>query len=56
MKKMFMRKVMAKFFGDANGMLSIYVFPVLLERSCSGRFLLKMGWVDLCNYFEFNLD
>ena len=24
MKKMFMRKVMAKFFGDANGMLSIY--------------------------------
>ena len=38
MKKMFMRKVMAKFFGDANGMLSIYVFPVLLKRSCSGRF------------------
>ena len=41
MKKMFMRKVMAKFFGDANGMLSIYVFPVLLKRSCSGQFLLN---------------
>ena len=30
---------MAKFFGDANGMLSIYVFPLLIKRFCSGRFL-----------------
>ena len=41
MKKMFMRKVMAKFFGDANGMLSIFI---------------KQNWADLCNYFQFKLD
>ena len=57
MKKMFMRKVMAKFFGDANGMLSIYVhISCPSKKVLQWAIFMKQNWADLCNYFEFNSD